>query len=477
MKNIKEIYQDLIINSYYDENYGGNGALIDGKYHGVCIDFSRKMMEELIENGYIATIISTTKIENGQNILHAAVLYRDKDTNDILIADPVTDIREMTEKEMDDISREQAVERNNRNYKRNIQDYVDEFGAINIYNHEMSSCEQNVGTDELVRKHFFEMVGEKLGTLSDKKMEHCSTLTSISQVRNYADGPTWLACESLYKKGIDTYCSTFSPNYEIYNDDGSARIMHNYLCINGYFHSLSEENKKAILEARKSNPENYFINIARGMYGLLGMNEEIRDDRPMEFMIGFKELPENLTENELIQKMNDLTSIFTKQTYRHGVYTREQVLKNEHNKRRTSANFGVATLNSNNNDTSEQIAKNENLLYSERFDMFFENEQAKSRYIESIYCNDIGVDNEEEIAKQNGIVYSDDYKMFFEDAEELSKYTIKMQELQASENELEQSNFELPTGRFVEAMNLSNGEYKTTSTDLAEVSMKYRNWS
>lgn len=443
MKNIKELYKDIILDSYYDEAYGGNGTIVDGIYRGVCIDFSKRLLNDLIENGYKATIISTSKQkEDGSVELHAAVLYRDRDSDEVLIADPVTDLRYMSQHEMNTDMKRESLEINDINCRRSLTDYINEFGNINVYNNEMNKCEQGLGTEDEVVKAFFSMLGEKLGQLTEKKMENCTTLTSLSQVKDYADGPTWLACETLYKKGIHTYCSTFSPVEEKTMDDGSIEKTYNYICINGYFDSLSESNKKIFLEAMKRNPDNYFLQEYTGFYGTLGSEYEIKEGRPIEFMIGFKELPKTATESELINKTNELAVIFEKQISLEGVYTREQVLNDEHNRRKPRSSRG--NLNSTPNNDNVEMANNECLQYSSRFDLFFKNEEVKSRYIESIYSDELENRSENEIATFNGVVYSEKYKMFFENAEELSQFERGKE-----------------------------SEYEVTTKDIVEVSQKF----
>lgn len=60
-----------------------------------------------------------------------------------------------------------------------------------------------------------------------KKVEACQTVFGLNSLKQVADGPTLLACQSLYKKGIDKYCSNYTPNGDC--------------SINVRFNSLSEE--------------------------------------------------------------------------------------------------------------------------------------------------------------------------------------------------------------------------------------------
>ena len=127
---MKEIYKKIIFSSYYDENFGGNPKEIDGKTHGVCIDFSRNLIKQLRSNGYSAGLISTL---NDDGYLHAAVIYRDKDTDEVFIADPVTDVRQLTGKTTEEI--EQLINEvlKQKNYSRTLREYYEEMGAITDY--------------------------------------------------------------------------------------------------------------------------------------------------------------------------------------------------------------------------------------------------------------------------------------------------------------------------------------------------------
>jgi len=78
-------------------------------------------------------------------------------------------------------------------------------------------------------------------------------------------------------------------------------------------------------------------------------------------------------------------------------------------------------------DTNEQIASNEELIYSEKYDRFFENHVAKSRYIESLYRQEHDLRKEDEIAKENGVFYDTDGQMFFETEREAEQYKIENQ--------------------------------------------------
>ena len=121
--NIKEIYLTIITQSVYDESYAGNQKLINDKIYGVCIDFSRNLIELMRKNNYKCGLISTLH-EDG--FLHAAVIYKDKDTKQILIADPVTDIKALINDNVDNII-------NNCNYKVELEKYFKLYGPITDY--------------------------------------------------------------------------------------------------------------------------------------------------------------------------------------------------------------------------------------------------------------------------------------------------------------------------------------------------------
>lgn len=252
----------------------------------------------------------------------------------------------------------------------------------------------------------------------EKKTEPMTVLTKFSQVEDYADGATLSACKTLYEKGICSFCSNFSEG-DYYTD----------ICC--YFNSLSEENKEILYKLIKEKPNNYCVQAYRGFFGNLGKSQEINIDRPMQFVFGFSSFSNETTREEIDRKMNELAQAFKKQAFRQGVYTREEVLNNKHHQNNPMLWFDGYTeeLNhSSNSDSNEQITQNENLLYSKKYDMFFENLAVKSRYIESLYRQENETRTEEEIAKENGVFYSADKEMFFEHQHEY-EYNVTPKDL------------------------------------------------
>lgn len=252
----------------------------------------------------------------------------------------------------------------------------------------------------------------------EKKEEPITFLTKFSQVEDYADGATLSACKTLYEKGICSFCSNFKEdNY--YTD----------ICC--YFNSLSDENKEILYRLLKEKPENYCIQKDSGFYGSLGESQEISVNRPMQFVFGFSSFSKETPREEIDEKMNELANVFKKQTFRQGVYTREEVLNNKHHQNNPMLWLNGYTEESNhstNSDSNEQIAQNENLLYSKKYDMFFENLAVKSRYIESLYRQENETRTEEEIAKENGVFYFSDKEMFFEHQHEY-EYNVTPKDL------------------------------------------------
>lgn len=118
---IKEIYSGIVKESIYDENYAGNPQVIDGKIHGVCIDFSRNLIKKLRENNILCGLISTNTIDG---FLHAAVIYKNED--EMLIADPVTDVKDISNASFEDII-------NRKNYSVDVDKYLEANGPITDY--------------------------------------------------------------------------------------------------------------------------------------------------------------------------------------------------------------------------------------------------------------------------------------------------------------------------------------------------------
>lgn len=250
MKNIDKIYRDIIMNGYYDEAYGMKSEVIDGKMHGVCIDFSRQLIEKLKKDGYSAGLISTL---NDDGFLHAAVLYRNMQSGELRIADPVTDIRRLTD--LDNNQRRLEIKRilGDNNWCRDLKEYIEEFGAITEYYDNMSKAVDSVIDKEKLESHPSIIDFEKRG-------EQIQTLKRLSQLTSIADGPTLLACQTLYKKGIDTFCTNYDPKTK-------------YTAINIRYNSLSDENKKILQELLRSKPDNYVLQADNGFYGELLSNK------------------------------------------------------------------------------------------------------------------------------------------------------------------------------------------------------------
>lgn len=398
-KEIIALYKNIIINGFYDEKYGGKSQIIDGLQHGVCIDFSKKLIEELRKISVECGLISTL---NADGYLHAAVIYRNPVTRDVFIADPVTDIRV--------ISKYQPSERDavissilkNENYKRELRDYIKEYGTMTAYDDSVKVIMSNIRDAE--EAEAIPSINSKI----DKNVEACQTVFGLNSLKDLADGPTLLACQSLYKKGIDTFCSNYVPNEAC--------------SINVRFNSLSQENKRIIFELVQKYPENYFVRINTGFYGSLGINNEFNENLPFELVFGFKDTT-GKSDAQINLDMYDLIKMLKKQEYREGVFTREDILSNKHNKIVPGSTFlGVKECNSNEDDSNEEIAKKERMLYSPRYNLFFENWMNKSRYIESLFREEHDLREEQEIAEESKVVFDEKSGMFFESEEDMLLY-------------------------------------------------------
>ena len=79
-------------------------------------------------------------------------------------------------------------------------------------------------------------------------------------------------------------------------------------------------------------------------------------------------------------------------------------------------------------NTNNEIAKNENLIYSSKYNLFFDRFENKSRYIESLYRQEHDLRTEDEIAKEAGVIY---WKgMFFEDDKDVELYLQQTQSVE-----------------------------------------------
>lgn len=406
---IEEIYKDIIMNAFYDEQYAGMAKEIDNQIHGVCIDFSQILLQKLKECNIQAGIISTL---NDDGFKHAAVVYKIPEAGKVYIADPVTDVRvlsEVSRQEKNAIIKDILLKKN---WMRTPREYLKDYGIITAYDENMNICMENIRDKEEI---------EAIPTINkniEKKVKPIQTLTGLDSLKDIIDGPTLLACQALYKKGISTFCSNYTPN-------GDASV-------NVYFNSLSEENKKIIQESILEQPENYCIQRCSGFYGGLGKSEEYKtdDSMPYELIFGLRDTS-NMTEAEINLKMYNLINMLHSQEYRQGVFTREEILSNKHNcmNARCIGNelVNFKDCNSSEQNSNDEIAQNEDLIYSSKYNLFFDGLENKSRYLESLYRQEHDLRTEDEIAKEAGIIYC--RGMFFEDDKDLRIYLQQKQNI------------------------------------------------
>ena len=90
--------------------------------------------------------------------------------------------------------------------------------------------------------------------------------------------------------------------------------------------------------------------------------------------------------------------------------------------------YNLKDCNSTEQNTNNEIAKNENLIYSSKYNLFFDRFENKSRYIESLYRQEHDLRTEDEIAKEAGVIY---WKgMFFEDDKDVELYLQQTQSVE-----------------------------------------------
>lgn len=144
MEKFKRIYKELILKGKYNEEYGNNAIEKEGYIEGVCIDFSKYLVERMNEKGYEAYIIST---RNDDGSLHAAVVYKEDETGKLFIADPVTDIRMFTEQGLDTNQRKELAE-NSQNQIIDIKEYITRFGEISLHNSNLAIAKAEIKSVE-----------------------------------------------------------------------------------------------------------------------------------------------------------------------------------------------------------------------------------------------------------------------------------------------------------------------------------------
>ena len=121
--------------------------------------------------------------------------------------------------------------------------------------------------------------------------------------------------------------------------------------------------------------------------------------------------------------MNELIKMLKKQEYREGVYTREEILSNKHNQMDVNRSvLGLKECNSTIGNTNEEIAKNEDMLYSSKYNLFFKNWENKSRYIESQFREEHDLRTEKEMSEESGVIFDEISGMFFESEDDMLKY-------------------------------------------------------
>ena len=406
MSKINEIYRNIIMSGFYDEKHSSKPEVIDGKKHGICLHFSKELIEKLRSNGYLAGLISTL---NKDGYLHAAVLYKDLETGEVSIADPVTDVRKLTG--LTDEQRKSEIENilTENNWSRMLEDYIQEYGPITEYLDNFTAIRTDIKDSERLKKNLHLIYASE-----PEHIQHpIETITDISQIDNLVEDPMKEACKVLYKKGIVTHCSD---NFE---QDKRVEIFLPYT-------SLSSENRRILIGLVQENPENFEFRSPGGSWMRQSKLEIPIDEYDNSQARGFvikTSYEDNNTMADISKKLVDLSKQFEKQVCMEGIYTREDILRNIH-----ELESGDNILNYARNvvlaepietsDTNEELARKNGLNYSERFNIFFINYADKSRYIESLYKKENDTRTNDEIASVNGVYYSPDSKGFFESQEE-----------------------------------------------------------
>ena len=408
MENIKEIYKKVITNGFYDEHYGMKAEIIEGKKHGVCIDFSKELIEELRKNGYLAGLISTL---NEDGYLHAAVLYKNLENGQINIADPVTDVKKLTG--LTDEQRYSEIENilRGNNWSKNLKEYIEEYGPITEYLDDFTTIRKDIKDGEDLKRNLHLNFASK-----PRHIQHpIEKVVNISQIDELVEDPMKEACKVLYNKGIPTSCSD---NFE------EKRIAEIFLP----YTNLSSENKRKLIELSHSNPEHYEFRSPGGSWMRQAKTDIPVDETDYSQARGFV-IKASYNENQTMGDISkQLAKVFERQTYMEGIYTREDILRNIHkledvNNLLSGAKNIVLPEPVQSSKTNEQLAKLNDLKYSKRFNIFYENNIDKTRYLETLYRDEKGnIRSKMEIASENGLIYDEDSNMIFETEQELKEY-------------------------------------------------------
>ena len=148
MKTIDEIYSDLCLKGKYEEKYEWKqrGRFAEGGrnfiYKGGSLDICEYLSNQMRKNGYETYIVFTKR---DHKFLHAAVVYKNSEGVEYYIADPTTDLKAFAEKGLNnvfvnsmylsDTDEERAkLLKQSKNQKRNIDEFIEEFGPITLDN-------------------------------------------------------------------------------------------------------------------------------------------------------------------------------------------------------------------------------------------------------------------------------------------------------------------------------------------------------
>ena len=148
MKTIDEIYSDLCLKGKYEEKYEWKqrGRFAEGDrnsiYKGGSLDICEYLSNQMRKNGYETYIVFTKR---DHKFLHAAVVYKNSEGIEYYIADPTTDLKAFAEKGLNnvfvnsmylsDADKERVkLLKQSKNQKRNIDEFIEEFGPITLDN-------------------------------------------------------------------------------------------------------------------------------------------------------------------------------------------------------------------------------------------------------------------------------------------------------------------------------------------------------
>ena len=127
----KNIYKKIVRTGIYDSAYNFIPQMINEEVRGTSMSFALLMAEEMKKEGIKCNIIST----NDKQIFKCAVLYFDSETNNLLVIDPGTEIKNLTDKGLSSKEKDDYLNNGLQKWNYDLKEYILLNGAITIYDY------------------------------------------------------------------------------------------------------------------------------------------------------------------------------------------------------------------------------------------------------------------------------------------------------------------------------------------------------